>query len=245
MNNTTNPELPLEDYHDEALELMKQTLDDIRIRASLINGGEMRIGAILAPEHFTLEMRYLVSDSWDAVNNGVMVQAVRPVSYSAIVYPESDCPDRLYNLRLPENQGEWVLTFHQDFDYLLISLSMVTTYIYEKTLRTIVMPTSVDVIVDHLRSADDYEDHPNITAIVLSSHDGNADFEIVREALNKFDVQLWNRRKSSSLKLEYMAAAAAACMARQYAIFPPEDYECEYGPVDEEETIPSPLHAEL
>lgn len=243
MNNTTNPELPLEDYYNEALNLMKKAIDDIRTKASHTNGKDMRIGAILAPEHFIYKMRLLVFDSWHAVNDGALGQPVRPVSFSAIVYPENDCVDRLYDPTLPWDQGEWVLMFHQDFNYLSVSLSMVTTYMCETMSQNIVMPTSADDIVNFLRSADDYEDHPNITSIVLSSHNGNADFQVVREALDKVDVQLWKRRKISPLELKYVAAAGAACLARQRAVFPEEDYYA--YPLDEKEIISPFPHVEL
>lgn len=245
MNNTTNPKLPLKDYYDEAFNLVKQTIDNVRSRASYTHGKELRVGAILTPEHFSYEMRMLVFWRWHAVNDGVWGQSVRPVSYSAIVYPENNCIDRFYNPILPQDQGEWVLMFHQDFDYLTVSLSMVTTYMWETTSQNIAMPTSANDIVEFLRSSNDYEDHPNITSIVLSSHDGNANFQVVHEALDKFDVKLWNRRKQSSLELNYIAATGAACMARQYALFPTKDRDCEYRLINEKE-ISSPLpHVEL
>lgn len=245
MKNTTNPELPLEDYYDEALALMRQVLDNVCIRASRANNQNMRIGGILAPEHFTVEMRRLVFWSWNAMNDGIIVQPVRPVSHSATVYPKNDCVDRLYNPALPWDQGEWVLVIHQDFDYLSLSLSWVTTNVYDTMSQNIAMPISTDDIVSFLRSADDYMDHSKITSIVLSSHDGNTDFRVVQEALDKVDARLWNQRKTSSLELKYVAAAGAACLARQIAVFPVEDNECELRHPDPEETIPPHLRVEL
>lgn len=244
MNNTTDPELPLEDYYDEAFNLMKEVLVDVRTRSSHNNGKDMRIGAILTPEHFAYDMRLLVFESWQAVNDGIFVQPVRPVSYSKIVYPEDDCVDRIFSPTLPWDQGEWVLMFHQDFDYLSLSLSMVSIHVFDTISQNIAMPTSTDDIVSFLRSGYDYEDHLNITSIVLSSHDGNVDFQVVREALDQVDVQLWKRRKDSPLELQYMAAVGAACLARQRAIFPEED-ECNHPPIDEKEPISSFLHVEL
>lgn len=223
---------------------MREVIGDIRFKASHTAGRDMRVGAILAPEHFTHEMRTLVSWSWYAVNDRVW-EAVRPVSYSAIAYPENDCVDRLYNPWLPDDQGEWVLTFHQDFDYLSVSLSMVTTYLYETVSRNIAIPVLVDDITDLLQSFDEYEKYPNITTIVLSSHDDSADFEIVREALDKIGMQLWNRRKASPLELKYMAAVGAACMARQRAVFPIEDDTCNYPVGDKKESTTPFSHFEL
>lgn len=80
--------------------------------------------------------------------------------------------------------------FHQDFYYLSVSFSMVATYVYDTTSRNLVLPISADDIVDFLRFADDYEGHPTIVSIVLSGHDSNADFEVIREALDTVDVQI-------------------------------------------------------
>lgn len=247
MSNTTKQSLPLEEYYDEAYNYMKEALGDIRFKASRANGKNIRIGTILTPAHFTYEMRRLVSSSWQTVNDGVFGWPVRPVSYASVVYPDNDCVDRLYNPILPQGQGEWVLMFHQDFNYLSISLSMITTYVDETTSQEIPIstPAFAEDIVTFLQFTDEHEDHPNITSIVLSSNDNNTVFQVVRKALDIFNVQLWNRRKVPPLELKYMAAIGAACMARQHAIFLMEDAGCEYRFIDDEEPTAAILHVEL
>lgn len=103
MNNTNNPELPLEEYYNEAFSLIQEIIDDIGIRASHNNGKDMRIGAILAPEHFTVETTTTCIHElgrrrrWDL---GSTSPTFVVVSHSS----SGECIDRLYNPTLLERK---------------------------------------------------------------------------------------------------------------------------------------------